>query len=147
MKRTDSLTELSQWLGLSQKDAEIKKRGRQKKVNHDNLVDAFKAAEEEENRRIRERAAQAIKRTFTPGACYQVRRTKAKGFLSTSRDDPEEGYAFIYLRKEGIHHIFREAKNGWLRTYTDAQLVGKFVDEVRIQDVLIPVRGGFVYAR
>ena len=159
MKRNKDLDELRHWLGLSEEtkrtprvkrgaSAELPiKRGRPKKVDHDALIDAFRAAEDEENQRLREHAAQAIRKTFTPGACYQVRRTKVKSFLSTARDDPEEGYAFIYLRKEGIHHIFQEAKNGWLRTYTDAQLVGKFVDEVRIQDVLIPAKGGFIYAR
>ena len=42
--------------------------------------------------------------------------------------------------------MFQEVVGGWLRTYTDAQLVGKFVDEVRLEDVMVPVNGGFRYA-
>ena len=42
----------------------------------------------------------------------------------------EKQCIFVFLRKEGKHHIFRELKGGWTRTYTDAQLIGKSVTEV-----------------
>lgn len=41
-----------------------------------------------------------------------------------------KGCTFIYLRKEGKHHIFKEERGGWTRTYTDNQLIGKHVKEV-----------------
>ncbi len=42
----------------------------------------------------------------------------------------DRDYVFIYLRKDGKHHVFKEARGGWTRTYTDAQLVGKKILEV-----------------
>ena len=44
--------------------------------------------------------------------------------------DAVKDCVFIYERKQGIHHMFREARGGWTRTYTDAQLVGKKIHEV-----------------
>ncbi len=41
-------------------------------------------------------------------------------------------YIFGYEGKQGKHHMFREIKGNWTRTYTDAQLVGKKVLEVKI---------------
>ena len=41
-----------------------------------------------------------------------------------------KGCIFIYLRKEGKHHVFREERGGWIRTYTDNQLIGKYIKEV-----------------
>ena len=41
-----------------------------------------------------------------------------------------KGCTFIYLRKEGKHHVFREERGGWIRTYTDNQLIGKYIKEV-----------------
>ena len=78
----------------------------------------------------------AIARTFKIGACYQVVSNKtlikrlnagekyAVQTVSESNDDPEFGFTFRYLGKQGIHHTFREISCGWGRTYTDAQLVG-----------------------
>lgn len=43
----------------------------------------------------------------------------------------EKGFVFVYERKEGIHHMFRESTGGWLRTYTDTQLIGKKITEVK----------------
>lgn len=36
---------------------------------------------------------------------------------------------FKYIGKNGIHHVFREIRGGWSRTYTDAQLIGKHIKE------------------
>ena len=94
-----------------------------------------------------EKSRAAIARTFTVGSCYQVvsnkgiiKRLKAGGkyvlqAISTGNNDPEVGYTFRYLGKQGIHHMFREICGGWGRTYTDAQLVGKEVIEVSENDV------------
>ena len=35
-----------------------------------------------------------------------------------------------YLGKQGKHHVFKSVRGGWSRTYTDAQLIGKFIQEV-----------------
>ncbi len=89
-----------------------------------------------------------IARKFTIGSCYQVvsdksiiKRLRAGGkyvlqSLTTSGNNPEVGYTFRYLGKQGIHHMFREICGGWSRTYTDAQLVGKEVIEVSENDVI-----------
>ena len=42
-----------------------------------------------------------------------------------------KGCIFVYLRKEGKHHIFREERGGWIRTYADIQLIGKNIQEVK----------------
>ena len=38
---------------------------------------------------------------------------------------------FKYIGKHGIHHCFKEIHGGWSRTYTDPQLVGKYIKEVK----------------
>lgn len=43
----------------------------------------------------------------------------------------EKDYIFEYLRKDGIHHIFREINGNWTRCYTDPQLIGKTITEVK----------------
>lgn len=78
----------------------------------------------------------SIHKHFTEGKCYRIysggcagsydRKTLSTG-TSWDRD-----CIFIFLRKEGIHHFFREVRGGWLRTYTDAQLVGKNIQEVQL---------------
>ena len=94
-----------------------------------------------------ERSRAAIARTFTIGACYQVVSNKtlikrlkagekyAVQTVTESNDDPEFGFTFRYLGKQGIHHVFREISCGWGRTYTDAQLVSKEVIEVSEAEV------------
>lgn len=38
---------------------------------------------------------------------------------------------FRYEGKAGIHYCFREIHGGWSRTYTDMQLIGKRITEVK----------------
>ena len=81
-----------------------------------------------------EDSQKSIQRHFTEGKCYRI----YTGSQSSSYDrkNPSQGTSwerdciFQFLRKEGIHHVFREIHGGWTRTYTDAQLVGKNVQEV-----------------
>ena len=63
--------------------------------------------------------------SFSKGKRYRI-------FIKSSDNvkTVEADCIFIYLRKEGKHHIFREARGGWTRTYTDAQLLGKHIQEV-----------------
>ena len=43
----------------------------------------------------------------------------------------DESDYLIYLRKDGIHHMFRNYLGGWLRCFTDPQLIGKSIEEVQ----------------
>ncbi len=45
--------------------------------------------------------------------------------------DSANGCVFRYEGKQGIHHIFREVRGNWTRTYTDAQLIGAKTEEVK----------------
>ena len=66
---------------------------------------------------------------FIEGKCYRIYSTGCLG--SYHRKNPSMNISwecdciFMFLRKDGIHHVFREIRGGWTRTYTDAQLVGK----------------------
>ena len=46
--------------------------------------------------------------------------------------DVKTGYGcvFVYTGKHGKHHVFKSVRGGWSRTYTDAQLIGKSIQEV-----------------
>ena len=44
--------------------------------------------------------------------------------------DSANGCVFRYEGKQGIHHVFREIRGNWTRTYTDAQLIGARTEEV-----------------
>lgn len=69
--------------------------------------------------------------SFEKGHCYSIVdggwKNKACDLIS-----PISGWncVFKYKGKEGIHHVFTEARGGWTRTYTDAQLIGKLIKEV-----------------
>lgn len=81
-----------------------------------------------------EAGQKAIQRHFTEGKCYKIWGSGCLG--SYNRKTPFHGLSwefdctFRFLRKDGIHHIFREVRGGWTRTYTDAQLIGKNIQEV-----------------
>ena len=67
----------------------------------------------------------AIQRKFIVGKCYAI----------TDSKNPSEGVilqqpVLRYERKDGIHHVFRAVRGKWITTYTDAQLVGRYVKEV-----------------
>jgi len=73
--------------------------------------------------------------TFVIGHCYRIYSTGCYGsrkshdaLLSLSW---ERDCVFRYEGKEGIHHCFREVSGGWSRTYTDIQLMGKKIEEVK----------------
>ncbi len=75
---------------------------------------------------------------FEKGHSYKISKTvytedyrggnNAKNKLSRLDDD----CVFRYEGKQGIHHMFREVRGNWTRTYTDAQLIGKKIQEVEI---------------
>ena len=161
-KQVRELRKLQVWLGLTQEDVALKsgtkagiahdendeqerkrkcKHGRDNGSNNNNseMASIFSTPAEQ--------SRAAIARTFKIGACYQVVSNKtlikrlkagekyAVQTVSESNDDPEFGFTFRYLGKQGIHHTFREISCGWGRTYTDAQLVGKEVIEVQEAEV------------
>ena len=67
--------------------------------------------------------------TFTEGHCYTICETTTKA--SHKRNDNFIfDYVFKYKGKSGIHHCFTEIHGGWTRTYTDAQLADKKIQEV-----------------
>ena len=77
-----------------------------------------------------EERQRSIQRHFTEGKCYKILGSH-KGKTPPYSLSWEYDCTFRFLRKEGIHHIFREVRGGWTRTYTDAQLVGKNIQEVQ----------------
>ena len=55
-----------------------------------------------------------------------------KFFFETGRDYLIDKATFTlrYEKKNGIHHTFRSVRGGWTQTFTDAQLIGKTIQEV-----------------
>ena len=84
-----------------------------------------------------EERQKSIQRHFTEGKCYKIYGSGQLGSYDGRKVSASSGAAwerdciFMFLRKEGIHHMFREVRGGWTRTYTDAQLVGKNIQEVQ----------------
>ena len=70
--------------------------------------------------------------SFSVGHVYNIR-DNLMGGQNADWINPQYGTlcVFRYEGQQGIHHCFREASGGWTRTYTDAQLVGKRIEEVR----------------
>ena len=163
-KQARELRKLQAWLGLIQEDVALKsgtkagiahddndeqERKRKRKCKHgrDNGSNNSNSEMASIFSTPAEQSRAAIARTFTIGACYQIVSNKtlikrlkagekyAVQTVSGSNDDPEFGFTFRYLGKQGIHHTFREISCGWGRTYTDAQLVGKEVIEVSEAEV------------
>ncbi len=66
--------------------------------------------------------------SFEAGRSYTIKDAKCNpsDFIT-----PHNGYRciFRYAGKDGIHHVFTEIRGGWVRTYTDAQLIGKKIEE------------------
>lgn len=78
----------------------------------------------------------SIRKHFIEGKCYRIYGGGCQGSYDrksvSTGTSWEQDCIFMFLRKEGIHHVFREVRGGWTRTYTDAQLVGKNIQEVQI---------------
>ena len=69
--------------------------------------------------------------SFSKGKRYSIfDSSNGKGEADYIKPETGKGCIFVYLRKEGKHHIFREERGGWIRTYTDIQLIGKNIQEV-----------------
>ena len=66
----------------------------------------------------------ALHHEFITGRKYYI----ADSGSAETRDDDFK--IFVYVKKEGIHHMFTHYMGGWSRTYTDTQLIGKVIEEV-----------------
>ena len=61
---------------------------------------------------------ESVRAKFTVGKSYKINNAN--------------GCVFKYEGKQGIHHVFREIRGNWTRTYTDAQLIGAMIEEVKV---------------
>ncbi len=65
---------------------------------------------------------------------YSIKDKLTLGLSRRKEDffDAETGYGciFVYTGKHGKHHCFKSVRGDWTRTYTDAQLIGKSIQEV-----------------
>ena len=75
----------------------------------------------------------SIPKHFVEGKCYKIY-DKGSNYKKTSLSGTtwDCDCIFMFLYKDGIHHVFREIKSGWTRTYTDAQLIGKKIQEIEL---------------
>ena len=73
---------------------------------------------------------EAIKRVFTPGKLYVIRK-KHRGGSHTPEDEADWGVKkkLLFVGTAGVHHMFRSPRGGWRTCYTDAQLVGVEVEK------------------
>ncbi|MBQ3455953.1 MAG: helix-turn-helix transcriptional regulator [Synergistaceae bacterium] len=70
--------------------------------------------------------------SFTEGMCYEIHdgvNFSALMSLAIKQSRNSNGYIFRYEGMSGIHHVFREIRGKWIQTYTNAQLIGKYVKE------------------
>ena len=49
----------------------------------------------------------------------------------TPKQSSDERNYLVYLRKEGKHHMFRNYLGGWITCFTDPQLIGKTITELK----------------
>ncbi len=76
---------------------------------------------------------------FQKGGVYQIK----QGAYQMKQGVPQRTL-LIYLRDEGIHHVFRSYRAEWLTTYTDQQLLGLEVLEMEKDMKHCPHCGGKV---
>ena len=69
------------------------------------------------------------RRRFFPGRKYTITSQRAQG--EKQHHLVESECEFEYLGREGKFHVFRETRGNWTRRYTDAQLTGKQVKEIK----------------
>ena len=70
---------------------------------------------------------------FSEGNTYKIYSSNAGSHYATG-SSWENTCIFRYEGKIGIHHFFREIRGKWTRTYTDAQLIGKHIEELNDED-------------
>ena len=88
-------------------------------------LDAVREKEKNEIQKLKDK----IFHSFIHGRRYCIQEGKPNPYEFEFNPLNGKGCTFIYLRKEGRHHMFREERGGWTRTYTDNQLIGKYIKE------------------
>ena len=77
---------------------------------------------------------QASDDRFKLGKCYSITNTQCPRPHSTDDSfyNPISGYGclFRFDGLKGRHYYFTEIKGNWRRTFTNEQLIGKFIKEV-----------------
>ena len=68
---------------------------------------------------------------FVIGHVYSIKKKTGNGERDPDRTGSEVRFFFQYKGKQGIHHCFTEIHGGWNRTYTDYQLIGKKIKEIK----------------
>lgn len=80
----------------------------------------------------KEKIPEPVRFSFEAGCSYHIVDSGMKGYNNGMISPPTGDLCvFRYKGKEGIHHVFTEARGGWTRTYTDAQLIGKIIEETK----------------
>lgn len=144
MKRGMTTRELSQLSGVSQRQIVSYESGRNiptiRSYNKQTRVFGWRKISATTPRRERKEGIEAnyadlIEPQAVNISCnpeYEFGHGKKYRILETERDEkvPVKDCVFSYEGKECIHHMFREVKGKWTRTYTDAQLVGKKIKEI-----------------
>ena len=72
--------------------------------------------------------------SFEIGRSYSIKDTvRNSGAKYDTEINPKSGNfcIFKYIGQSGIHHKFIETKGGWTRTYTNQQLIGKKIEEIK----------------
>lgn len=136
MKPKDRLFELRKTLGLTQQEMADEIGVSSASVSSFEKGTRKGSNSPAQNRIMNFLNNETIRRHFTEGKCYKIYGSGCLGSYNGKKVSASSGAAwerdciFQFLRTEGIHHVFREVRGGWTRTYTDAQLVGKNVQEV-----------------
>ena len=131
MKQRNKLLELRETLGLNQQ--EIASEIGVSRTSVSAFEKGTCKTPEDLNKIARFVNDNAIQKHFIEGKCYRIyssASTRATEKATFSGATWDYDCIFMFMRKEGIHHCFREIHGGWTRTYTDAQLVDKNIQEV-----------------
>lgn len=104
-KRYNALAEVFGWEKLKRPE-----RAKTKVVKHEAVEISYEDAPP---------LPKPVEFTFEEGHKYRIHDMKQENDICV----------FKYEGKQGKHHMFREVRGGWMRTYTDAQLLGKQIKE------------------
>lgn len=110
-KRAREMRKLKSWLGVPRKVSEPKPVEQTSEA----IAEIFTSPEYK----------------FEDGRDYEISESDKLSTHDIVNAATGRGCVFRYEGKVGIHHCFRETRGGWTRTYTDVQLIGKRIAEVK----------------
>lgn len=122
VKNYNKLAKVFKWVAISKTSSRSIR-----KSNISNILDDLRKLEPV-------KLPEAVKFTFEEGHCYSIADRCITDREENKNREAVADYVFRYERKQGIHHMFREVRGKWTRTYTDAQLIGKKIIE-EVNDV------------